>query len=117
MEVSLAKILAYLQRHVLAGKLVGFVGVHQEVEAVLTRLIIQDEGVRVEFGDEGDQGDAPKVYAGASPSFENRVRQDRYFGGAPVLEIYLDLVLVIVLNGSVACFGKFAGAEEQVADQ
>jgi hypothetical protein len=45
-EVLLAMILAHLQRHVFAGKLVGFDGVHG-VEAVLTGWMIQDEGVRV----------------------------------------------------------------------
>ncbi len=50
----------------------------------------------------------PKVHAGALPSFENRVCQDRDFGGACVIEIYL----VLVVDGHVACFGEFAGAEE-----
>ncbi len=106
-EVLLAMILAHLQCQVFAGKLVGFDGVHG-VEAVLTKWMIQDEGVCVEVGDEGDQGDAPKVHVGALPSFENRVRQNRDFGGACVVEIYL----VLVLDGCVACFGEFAGAEE-----
>ncbi len=106
-EVLLVMVLAHLQCHVFAGKLVGFNGVHG-VEAVLTKWMIQDEGVCVEVGDERDQGDAPKVHAGASPSFENRIRQDRDFGGACVVEIYL----VLVVDGRVACFGKFAGAEE-----
>jgi hypothetical protein len=74
---------------------------------------IQDKGVHVEVGDEGDQGDMPKVHAGALPSFENRICQDRDFGGAPIVEIYL----VLVVDGSVARLRKFAGAEEQVADQ
>jgi hypothetical protein len=56
----------------------------------------------------GDQGDVPKVHAGASPSFENRIRRDSDFGGACVIEIYL----VLVVDGCVARFGKFAGAEE-----
>ncbi len=90
-----------------AGKLVSFDGVHG-VEAVLTGWMIQDEGVCVEVGDEGDQGDTPKVHAEALPSFENRIRQDRDFGGACVVEIYL----VLVVDGRVAHFGKFAGAEE-----
>ncbi len=106
-EVLLAMILAHLQCHMFAGELVGFDGVHG-VEAVLTGWMIQDEGVCVEVGDEGDQGDAPKVHTGASPSFENRVRQDRDFGGACAVEIYL----ILVADGRVACFGKFAGAEE-----
>ena len=106
-EVLLAMILARLQHHVFAGKLVGFDGVHG-VEAVLTGWMIQDEGVRVEVGDEGDQGDTPKVHAGALPSFENHVCQDCDFGGACVVEIYL----VLVIDGRVARFGKFAGAEE-----
>ncbi len=106
-EVLLAMILAHLQRHVFTGKLVGFDGVHG-VEAILTGWMIQDEGVRVEVGDEGDQGDAPKVHAGALPSLENRVRQDCDFGGASIVEIYL----VLVVDGHVARFSKFAGAEE-----
>ncbi len=106
-EVLLAMILAHLQCHMFASKLVGFNGVHG-VEAVLTGWMIQDEGVCVEVGDEGDQGDAPKVHAGASPSFENCVRQDCDFGGACVIEIHL----VLVTDGRVSHFGKFAGAEE-----
>ncbi len=106
-EVLLAMILAHLQCHVFAGKLVGVDSVHG-VEAVLTGWMIQDEGVCVEVGDEGDQGDAPKVHVGASPSFENRVCRDRDFGGKCVVEIYL----VLVVDGCVACFSKFAGAEE-----
>jgi hypothetical protein len=111
-EVLLVMILAHLQCHVFTGKLVGFNGVHG-VEAVLTGWMIQDEGARVEVGDEGDPGDAPKVHVGASPSFENRIRQDRDFGGAHVVEIYL----ILVIDGRVARFSKFAGAEEQVSDQ
>jgi hypothetical protein len=111
-EVLLVMILAHLQRHMVTGKLVGFDGVHG-VEAVLTRWMIQDEGVRVEVGDEGDQGDAPKVHVGALLSLENRVRQDCDFGGALVIEIYF----VLVVDGRVARFSEFAGAEEQVADQ
>ncbi len=72
-EVLLAIIFAHLQCHVLACDLVGFNGVHG-VEAVLTIWMIQDEGVCVEVGDDGDQGDASKVHAGASPSLENHVR-------------------------------------------
>ncbi len=105
-EVLLA-ILAHLQCHVFAGKLVGSDSVHG-VKAVLTGWMIQDEGVCVEVGDEGDQGDAPKVYAGALPSFKNRIRRDRDFDGACVVEIYL----IFVIDGRVARFGKFAGAEE-----
>ncbi len=111
-EVLLAMILEHLQHHVVTSKLVGFNGVHG-VETVLTGWMIQDEGVRVEVGDEGDQGDAPKVHVEASPSLQNRVRQDCDFGGARVVEIYFFLVV----DGRVARFSKFAGAEEQVADQ
>jgi hypothetical protein len=111
-EVLLAMILAHLQRHVFVGELVGFDGVHG-VEAVLTRWMIQDESVPVEVGDEGDQGDAPKVHVGALPSLENHVRQDHDFGGARIIEIYL----VLVVDGPVARFSKFAGAEEQAANQ
>jgi hypothetical protein len=106
-EVLLAIILAHLQCRMFAGKLVGFYGVHG-VEAVLTGWMIQDECVCVEVGDEGDQGDASKVHAGASPSFENCVRRDRDFGGACVVEINL----VLVVDGRVARFDKFAGAKE-----
>ncbi len=111
-EVLLAMIFSHLQRHVVTGKLVGFDGVHG-VEAVLTGWMIQDEGICVEVGDEGDQGDAPKVHAGALPSLENCVRQDRDFGGPCVVEIYF----VLVVDGRLARFSKFAGAEEQVANQ
>jgi hypothetical protein len=111
-EVLLAMILAHLQHHMFTGELVGFDGVHG-VEAVLTGWIMQDEGVCVEVGDEGDQGDVPKVHAGASPSFENRICQDHDFGGVHVVEIYL----VLVVDGRIARFSKFSGAEEQVADQ
>ncbi len=58
-EVLLAMILAHLHHHVFAGELVGF-DIVLGVEAVLTRWMIQDEGVHVEVGDEGDQGDLPK---------------------------------------------------------
>jgi hypothetical protein len=75
--------------------------------------MIQDEGVRVEVGDEGNQGDTKKGHVGALPSLENRVRQGNDFGGACVVEIYF----VLVVDGHVARFSKFAGAEEQVADQ
>jgi hypothetical protein len=111
-EVLLAMILAHLQRQVFAGELVGFDGVHG-VEAVLTGWMIQDDGVCVEVGDEGDQGNTPNVHAGALLFFENRIRQDSDFGGARIIEIYL----VLVVDGCVACFSKFAGAEEQVANQ
>jgi hypothetical protein len=71
-KVLLAMILAHLQRHVCTGTLVSFDGVHG-VEAVLTRWMIQNEGVRDEVGDEGDQGEAPKIHVGASPSSEDLV--------------------------------------------
>jgi hypothetical protein len=106
-EVLLAMILSHLQHHMFAGKLNGFDCLHG-VEAVLTGWMIQDEGAHVEVGDEGDQGDTPKVHAGASPSFENHIRRDRNFGGACVVEIYLALVV----DGPVAFFSKFVGAEE-----
>ncbi len=111
-EVLLAMIFAHLQRHMLACKLVGFDGVHG-VETVLTIWMIQNEGVCVEVGDDGDQGDAPKVYSGALPSLENRVHGDCDFGGAHIVEIYI----ILVVDGRVACCSKFAGAGEQVADQ
>jgi hypothetical protein len=100
-EILLAMILAHLQHHMVMGKLVGFDGVHG-VEAVLTGWMIQDEGVCVEISDEGDQGDAPKVHAGAFPSLENRVRQNRDYGGACVVDIYF----ILVVDGRVARFGK-----------
>ncbi len=62
-EVLLAMILAHLQCHVFAGKLVGFDGVHG-VEAVLTGWMIQDEDVCVEVGDEGDQGTRQRFMQG-----------------------------------------------------
>ncbi len=54
----------------------------------------------------------PKVHARASPFFESFVRQDRDFGGARIVEIYL----VLVIDCHVARFGKFAGAEERDAN-
>ena len=62
-EVLLAVILAHLECYMFAGDLVCFDGVHG-VEAVLSGWMIQDESVRVEVGDNGDQGDAPKICAG-----------------------------------------------------
>ncbi len=62
-EVLLAMIVAHLQCHVFAGKLVGFDGVHG-VEAVLTRWMIQDEGVCVEVGDEGTRGTCQRFMRG-----------------------------------------------------
>ncbi len=61
-EVFLAVILAHLECYMFAGDLFCFDSVH----------MIQDESVRVEVGDNGDQGDAPKIRAGATPSFELR---------------------------------------------
>jgi hypothetical protein len=55
-----------------------------------------------------DQGDAPKIRAGATPSFEHRFCLDGDFGGFCVVEIYL----ILVVDGCVACGSKFAGAEE-----
>jgi len=57
-EVLLAVILAHLECYMVMGDLVCFDGVHG-VEAVLSRWMIQDENVRVEVGDNGDQGDTP----------------------------------------------------------
>ncbi len=85
-EVLLAIVLAHLERHMVAGDLVCFDGVHG-VEAVLTGWMIQDESVRVEFGDNGDQGDAPKIRVGATSSFEYCFRRDCDFGGFCVVEI------------------------------
>ena len=106
-EVLLAVILAHLVCHVCAGDMVCFDGVHG-VEAVLSRWMIEDESVRVEVCDDGDQGDTPKFRAGATPSFEDRICQDCDFGGFCIVEI--DLILVV--DGCVACFGEFVGAEE-----
>jgi hypothetical protein len=44
---------------------------------------------------------------------QNNVCQDRDFGGAHIIEIYL----VLAVDGHVARFSKFAGAEEQGANQ
>ncbi len=79
-EVLLAIVHAHLECHMVAGDLVCFDGVHG-VEAVLNGWMIQDESVRVEVGDNGDQGDAPKICAGATPSFEYCFPQDCDFGG------------------------------------
>ena len=71
--------------------------------------MIHDESVRVEVGDNSrEQGGAPKIRAGATPSFEYRVRRDCDFGGFRVIEIYL----VLIVDGCVAHVCKFAGAEE-----
>ena len=75
--------------------------------------VIQDEGVGVDIGDKGDQGDVPEIHMGALPTFEDCVCQDCDCGGMCVIEV--DFVLVI--DGCVARHCKFAGAEEQVADQ
>jgi hypothetical protein len=106
-EVLLAVILAQLECYMFAGDLVCFHGVHG-VEAILSGWMIQDESVRVEVGVNGDQGDMPKICTGGLPSFEHRFRQDGDFGGFCVVEIYL----VLIIDGRVACGGKFAGAEE-----
>ena len=70
--------------------------------------MIKDESICVEVGDNGDQGDAPKIRAGATPSFEHRFCQDCDFGGIRVVEIYL----ILVVDCCVARVGTFAGAEE-----
>jgi hypothetical protein len=70
--------------------------------------MIQDEGACVEIGDDGDQGDTPKVHAGASPSLENHVCCECDFSGARVVEINL----ILVIDSRVARCSKFAGAEE-----
>ena len=70
--------------------------------------MIQDEGVRVEVGDKEEQGDAPKIRAGATLSFEHCFHQDCDFGSFHVVEIYL----ILVVDGCVARVAKFAGAEE-----
>ena len=109
-EVLLAMILAHLERHMVAGDLVCFNNVHGIEAAALTRWMIQEKSVRVhvEVCDNGEQGDTPKMRAGAMPSFEHRVRQDCDFGGFRVIEI----CLILVVDGCVARVGKFAGAEE-----
>ena len=106
-EVLLVVILAHLECYMFMGDLVCFDGV-QGVEAVLSRWIIQDESVRVEVGDNEDQGDTPKIHAWATPSFEYRFRRDCDFGGFCVIEIYL----IFIIDGCVARVGKFACAEE-----
>ncbi len=70
--------------------------------------MIQDESVRVEVGDNGDQGDAPKIRTEATPYFEYCFRQDCDFGGFCVLKIYF----MLVIDCCVARVGKFSGAEE-----
>ncbi len=70
--------------------------------------MIQDDSVRVEVGDNGDQGDVPKFRVGATPPFEHHICRDCDFGGFRVKEI--DLILIV--DGCVARVGKFAGAEE-----
>jgi hypothetical protein len=99
-EVLLVVILAHLECYMFVGDLVCFDGV-QGVEAVLSRWIIQDESVRVEVGDNGDQGDTPKIRAWATPSFEYRFRRDCDFGGFCVIEIYL----IFVIDGCLARVG------------
>ncbi len=106
-EVLLAVILAHLVCHVCTGDMVCFDGVHG-VEAVLSRWMIEDESVRVEVCDNGDQGDTSKFRAGATPSFEDRICRDCDFGVFCIVEI--DLILVV--DGCVARFGEFVGAEE-----
>ena len=68
--------------------------------------MIHVEGVRVEVGDNGEQGGTPKIRAGAMPSFdfEHHFRQDCDFGGFCVIEIYL----ILVVDGCVARVGEFA---------
>ena len=75
--------------------------------------MVQDECVCVEVGDDGDQGDAPMVHAGASPFLEDRARWDRDFGGAWVVGIYF----ILLADGRAASCSKISGAEEQVANQ
>ena len=52
-QVFLAVILAHLLRNMIASNLIDFASVHV-VERVLSGWVIKDEGVRVEFGNEGD---------------------------------------------------------------
>ena len=76
--------------------------------------MIQDEGVRVEVGDNGEQRDAPKICLGATSSFEHRfLRRNCDFGGFHVVEIYL----ILVVDSCVARVRKFAGAEEWIFNQ
>jgi hypothetical protein len=87
--------------------LVGFDRVHG-IEAVVIVWVIQDEGVGVDIGDKGDQGDVPEIHMGALPTFEDHICQDCDHGGMRVVEV--DLVLVV--DDCVARRRKFAGAEE-----
>ena len=87
--------------------MVGFDRVHG-IEAAVTVWVVQDEGVGVDIGDEGDQGDASEIHTGASSTFEDCVCRDRDCGGTHVVEV--DFVLVV--DGCVARHRKFAGAEE-----
>ncbi len=92
-EVILAMILAHLQCHVLAGKLVGCNGVH-EVEAVMTIWMIQDEGVCVEVGDDGTRG-----------------RRQRFMRGHchPLRTVSTETAILVVRDGRVSRCSKFAG--------
>ena len=89
------------------SKLVGFNRVHG-IEAVVTVLVVQDEGVSVDIGDKRDQGDAPEIQTGALPTFEDRVCQGHDRGGTHVVEV--DFILVV--DGCVAHRSKFSGVEE-----
>ena len=107
MEVLLLGFFAHVNCHMFLSKLVGFDRVHG-VEAVVTVWVVQDEGVGVDIGDKGDQGDVLEIHMGALSTFEDCVRQDHDCGGTRVVEV--DFVLVV--DGCVACRRKFAGAEE-----
>ena len=98
---------AHVNCHMFLSKLVGFDRVHG-VEAVLTIWVVQDEGVGVDIGDKGDQGGAPEIHTGASPTFEDCVHRDHDCGGTRVIEV--DFVLVV--DGCGAHRREFAGAEE-----
>ena len=47
--------------------------------------VVQDEGVGVDIGDERDQGGAPEIHTGASPTFEDRICRDHDCGGTHVI--------------------------------
>ncbi len=107
MEVHKSGGFARVDCHMFLSKLVGFDRVHG-VEAVVTIWAVQDEGVGVDIGDKGDQGDAPEIHMGALPTFEDCICRDPDCAGTCVVEV--DFFLVV--DGCVARRRKFFGAEE-----
>ena len=79
----------------------------------MARGAIKDECVRVLVGDVGLKWDAPEFCFGASPPFDNRRFGHCGFDGASVV----DVDLVAVADGDVACFSKLSSAEEGLVGQ